>query len=261
MKAPLLLSELQKIASVIPSLPRQLAVILEKKEDAACYMVACAHGESFLFISSAFKKLTGYEPTQFQQGGSGFWFSLIHALDIPLIKKILADAHLKLNDPDFNPLLLPPLVLEYRLKRADGQYIWLRESKWIVEFTVDGIKDKVLCLLEDISEVKNREEAELQALLEREKSSHTLLETALFYEKKKQPTLADTTDFVLENGTKLTKREKEVLHLLAEGKSTKAIAGQLFVSENTIETHRRHLLHKFGVKNSVELMAQLSGKF
>ncbi|MBK7869985.1 MAG: PAS domain-containing protein [Saprospiraceae bacterium] len=224
-------------------------------------MVACACGESILFVSPAFKKLTGYESHQFLEGGSRFWFSLIHEQDIPVIKKILSEAHLKLASPDFNHSSIPPLILEYRLKKADGHWIWLKESKWVVEFTADGIKDKVLCFLEDITAVKESEAAQIQELLACEKSSHTLLETAILYQEKKPTKVSHTADFALENGAKLTKREKEVLLLLAEGKSTKSIASQLFVSVNTIETHRRHLLSKFGVKNSVELIAQASSAF
>ena len=43
-----------------------------------------------------------------------------------------------------------------------------------------------------------------------------------------------------------TKREREILVLIAEGKSNRQIAEALFVSENTIETHVAHLMHKLG---------------
>lgn len=42
----------------------------------------------------------------------------------------------------------------------------------------------------------------------------------------------------------LSKQEKKVLSLLAEGKSSKEIANALFVSSHTVDTHRRHLLEK-----------------
>ncbi|MEJ2905240.1 response regulator transcription factor [Pedobacter panaciterrae] len=52
----------------------------------------------------------------------------------------------------------------------------------------------------------------------------------------------------------LTKREKEVLQLIAEGKTTALMAKHLFVSPLTIETHRRNLLQKFEVKNVASLI-------
>ena len=45
----------------------------------------------------------------------------------------------------------------------------------------------------------------------------------------------------------LTHREREVLQLVAEGKSTKEIASQLFVSIKTIETHRRQIMRKLNI--------------
>ena len=47
----------------------------------------------------------------------------------------------------------------------------------------------------------------------------------------------------------LTKREREVLQLISEGKSTKLIATQLDVSIKTVETHRRQMMEKLGIRN------------
>ncbi|MEO1515001.1 MAG: response regulator transcription factor [Bacteroidota bacterium] len=49
---------------------------------------------------------------------------------------------------------------------------------------------------------------------------------------------------------KLTRREIEILKLLADGLTTAEIAKQLFISPTTVETHRRNLLSKLGVKNT-----------
>jgi DNA-binding NarL/FixJ family response regulator len=51
----------------------------------------------------------------------------------------------------------------------------------------------------------------------------------------------------------LTPREREVLQLLAEGKSTKQIAARLQVSSKTIDTHRQQLMTKLGVHSIAEL--------
>ena len=52
-----------------------------------------------------------------------------------------------------------------------------------------------------------------------------------------------------------TKTEKAVLEKIAKGYSTKQIAQQLAISEKTVETHRKHLFDKAGVKNVAELIA------
>lgn len=49
----------------------------------------------------------------------------------------------------------------------------------------------------------------------------------------------------------LTKREMEILKLICEGLSSKDISEKLFISINTVETHRKRILLKLNVKNSV----------
>jgi two-component system response regulator NreC len=55
-------------------------------------------------------------------------------------------------------------------------------------------------------------------------------------------------------GRVIGRRELEVLQLIAVGKSNKEIAGQLFRGVRTIETHRKNLLRKLGVRNSADLV-------
>lgn len=53
---------------------------------------------------------------------------------------------------------------------------------------------------------------------------------------------------------KLSDREKEVLECIAGGLTTQEIAEQLFISKNTVETHRKNLLYKLQAKNTAELV-------
>lgn len=52
---------------------------------------------------------------------------------------------------------------------------------------------------------------------------------------------------------KLSKREREVLQLIAEGKSTKEIAAKLYVSVKTVETHRKQIMDKLDIYSIAEL--------
>ena len=51
----------------------------------------------------------------------------------------------------------------------------------------------------------------------------------------------------------LTAREEEVLKLVAEGHSSKEIAGILFISIKTVERHRANMLQKLGLRDRLEL--------
>jgi len=50
----------------------------------------------------------------------------------------------------------------------------------------------------------------------------------------------------------ITKRELEILQLMAEGMSNREIAEKLFVSENTVKTHSSHLFDKLSAKRRTQ---------
>lgn len=52
----------------------------------------------------------------------------------------------------------------------------------------------------------------------------------------------------------LTAREKEVIQLIAEGYTNLEIAEKLFISPLTVDSHRKNLLAKFGVKNTAAMV-------
>lgn len=58
----------------------------------------------------------------------------------------------------------------------------------------------------------------------------------------------------------LTKREKEILHLIIEEYTTQEIANKLFISFCTVETHRLHLIQKMGVRNTAGLVREAISK-
>jgi two-component system response regulator FixJ len=51
----------------------------------------------------------------------------------------------------------------------------------------------------------------------------------------------------------LTRREQEVLALIADSATNKEAAQKLGISQRTVEIHRAHIMHKLGAKNSVDL--------
>lgn len=52
----------------------------------------------------------------------------------------------------------------------------------------------------------------------------------------------------------LTNREREVLHLLAEGRSNTEVADKLCISARTVEVHRANLMHKLKLKNQSDII-------
>ena len=52
----------------------------------------------------------------------------------------------------------------------------------------------------------------------------------------------------------ITNREKEVLHLIAYEHSSKEIAQQLFLSYETVNSHRKNIMIKLGVSNTAGMI-------
>ncbi|QJB38359.1 response regulator transcription factor [Chitinophaga oryzae] len=63
-----------------------------------------------------------------------------------------------------------------------------------------------------------------------------------------------TANTSLKSIPRLTSREKEVLYWISEGLTTSAMAAKLFISVQTVESHRYNLLQKFQVPNAVVLV-------
>lgn len=88
----------------------------------------------------------------------------------------------------------------------------------------------------------------LEAALESMKQNKVYLDPNIIIHKP----LIDTFTAQL----KLTRREKEIISLIALGKSTRDIAEQLFLSELTIKTHRKNISEKLGTKGIGEFVSK-----
>ena len=52
----------------------------------------------------------------------------------------------------------------------------------------------------------------------------------------------------------LSNREKEILHLIANGKTSKEIANELFIAKTTVDTHRKNMIRKLQLNSGNELV-------
>lgn len=72
----------------------------------------------------------------------------------------------------------------------------------------------------------------------------------LYYDSGVAPSgTQDTADMNL-----LTRRQKEILKLVTEGKNNPEIAELLFIERSTVETHRKNMIQKLGLSGSGELL-------
>ncbi|MFT3827458.1 MAG: response regulator transcription factor [Chitinophagaceae bacterium] len=92
--------------------------------------------------------------------------------------------------------------------------------------------------------LKNASQEELMEAL------HTVLKGKKYLSKEAAQTMRKDE----QQSIVLTRREKEVLSLIADGLTNNEIAQKLFISVTTVETHRRNLLTKFDARNIASLI-------
>ncbi len=128
----------------------------------------------------------------------------------------------------------------FKAIRSDKHVFWCQVQFGVIETYSDGIPMFTLSLLNDISHIKK--DNNMDFLIYKTTSGeiqHTISYTS-FNEDNSQ--------------LKLSKREIEILALVKKGYTSKEIAAKLFVSENTVHTHRKNMLHKTNSKNMAELI-------
>ncbi|MEM9549270.1 MAG: response regulator transcription factor [Bacteroidota bacterium] len=77
---------------------------------------------------------------------------------------------------------------------------------------------------------------------------------AAFKKEKKPPKIQSEYNDTFTLKQKLTKREQEILELITQGKSNKHIGKELFISFQTVGVHRKNIMKKLGIRNTVSLI-------
>ncbi|MNR29961.1 Oxygen regulatory protein NreC [compost metagenome] len=87
---------------------------------------------------------------------------------------------------------------------------------------------------------------------------HAVYNGQSVFENISQTSIKKETNYFMDDFMKeylLTKREHDILLLMAKGKSSVEISDTLFISAATVSTHRRNILKKLGLKRTSEIMS------
>ena len=116
----------------------------------------------------------------------------------------------------------------------------------------------MLTMLEDTETIKAALKAgaagyvfKSASLQEFTKALNTVAAGSKFYSEEVMVRVLESTG--AGGGESLTDRELEIVRLIASGLKSSEIAKRLFISVNTVETHRKNIFSKTGVKNAVGL--------
>lgn len=146
---------------------------------------------------------------------------------------------LDVNLPDINGVEMVTKILNTRATIAILGLSTYSEPSIINQMIKNGVKGYLL---------KNATSDELVNAITQAHNGH------FYFGSEVQKILADSVTNDSKDLPKLTRREKHILALIAEGKTTNIIAEELFISPLTVETHRRNLMQKLEVSNAASLV-------
>lgn len=166
-----------------------------------------------------------------------------------------AQAILKINQKDFDLI-----IMDYKMPDTSG----LETIRRIRRFK-SRMKIIILSNYDDLVFVESVREAGAKGYLLKDiepdellKAINTVLAGKIYYSNEIALKLLESNENQKTSNriarAELTKRELEVLKLVAMELSTAAIAEKLFISKKTVDTHRQNLLHKLNAKNTAGLV-------
>ena len=204
-------------------------------------------GEHFFTIANTATGLTEYCScgTERLIGGKAREFSpealvsRIHPADRLLYQLFQAQSLSFFRSLPLNQCLTYKARCDFRFKRDDKRHIRIMQQSVVTEVIEPGVSFKLLTVYTDISHLKNGKSMSFSVMALDDEP--TALKVRSDGESIKR------TDYI-------TRRELQVLQLLARGKNSKEIAETLHISAHTVKNHRKNLLGKTGMKNSHELV-------
>lgn len=178
------------------------------------------------YVGPTIGKVLGYEPEEFT---IELMMSIIHPDDLPTFVSFESSI------VEFKKGLSPEELLKYksrynyRVRKKDGNYIHILQQSITVQSDLEGAVLRNFVIHTDVTYLKSDNEMKL---------SFIGLDGAPSYvDVHSKSTLTPVT-------STLSKRELEVLVLLASGYNTADIAGKIFLSPHTVSTHRRNIFKK-----------------
>lgn len=204
----------------------KLSEIVEACECSKDIMIAIYGIEKnqFLYCNTAFKKLIGKDYVQFVKKGWDIWIDSIDNKESSWFAESISNFFKR-------PFIYRPLALRYHISHCSGQKKCIQHEIRIYDF------QKCPLAINYFSDISDKERLE-----------HCL-------GNKSEPI---GTHPKKEISYSISGREKEVLHLIGEGYSSKQIADKLYISNHTAISHRKNLIEKFNVKNTAHLVKRAS---
>lgn len=191
----------------------------------------------FDMVSPGITKVLGYMP---EEMSIPFFLEILHPDDKPYFLQFEQRITEFFIDLPFDKIQNYKMQYDFRMRTRDGRYIRLLHQAVQVDYDETNYY-RTLSVDTDITHLKPEGAPNFSIIgLDGEPSYYNIAEAN-----------ALTKSFDL-----FTRRERAVLKMIVENKSSKEIADELFVSRHTVNAHRKNILRKANAKTAVELVSK-----
>ena len=203
-----------------------------------CYGVFNFHKLDFDFISNEVTSLLGYTPEEIN---AALILEIVHPDDRAWFLSCQDISGQFLMGLPPNRQMKYKLRFDCRYRKKTGEYIRLMLQVVVIHADDKGGIIRPLLVFTDISSLKQHGKPVLSYIgMEGEPSYLDV----------------DVAGTLLQKSNILSRREKEVLFELTKGKASKEIAAILGISKETVDRHRKNMLHKHNLRNTGELIGK-----
>lgn len=194
------------------------------------------HQKRFLVKQDANIALLGYDSDESDHNNIEKYHEKVHPDDIGFLYETEIMAHDFFHSIPAQERKNYKLIYDFRVKSKSGMY--LRFMHQLLVFECDSEqKSWLLLILTDVIEENATEKRPRRYMMDI---------------RTKQISLFN--DSIVKRKHLFTKREREILYLLAQGLESDAIADKLFISINTVNNHRQNILSKTGAANTTQVL-------
>jgi DNA-binding CsgD family transcriptional regulator len=189
------------------------------------------------YISNGVRDVLGYEPEEIN---AMFLMDKIHPEDKSYFLNFEYSITAFFKPLPFDKIKNYKVQYDYRIRAKNNKYIRILHQAVQVDYDENNFY-RTLCLQTDISHIKQEGIPCFSIIgLDGEPSYYNIQDTAVI-----------TRSYDL-----FTKREREILKCIIEGKNSKKIADELYISLHTVNTHRKNMLNKANVKTPIDLVSK-----
>lgn len=190
---------------------------------------------NYLFKKIRYSEQIGHDIKKSDELGFSYFVSLIHPQDFPILVDTYQKALYFLENLPSNEKKDYKLIYSFRAKGKNGEYYPIVDQIVILELDKKG-KIWLLLAISDLLPSKGQMEKASRQLVNIKTKTLYLFNNNLSHNEK----------------SVLSTREIEVLGLVSKGFASKEIAEKLFISVNTVNNHRQHILEKINAANTAE---------